>query len=267
MNKTSMKNAEAFGTEGTGTTFGSAPNQGKPKSHSLRILAGLASALCCMVLASGCATSAKVKDTTHTFDTVVIDPGHGGKDTGTWSKSRRVPFILEKNAALDVATRLNTKLRADGFKTVMTRRSDVFIELNERAHISNAQTNAIFVSIHFNDSPKRGIQGAETYYHSSASIPLAQKIERNLGTIRGLTPRGVLHANFRVLKLNEYPAVLVECGYLSNRSESICCAKADYRDHLAEKIADGIYEQRHGTTVRPEPAAPATNAAPPSEAQ
>jgi N-acetylmuramoyl-L-alanine amidase len=243
--------------ERTDFTISSGHSHGKRKSPNLRILAGIAAALCCMVFAGGCATSANVKNTTRTFQTVVIDPGHGGKDSGTWSKSRRGPFILEKNAALDVATRLNAKLQADGFKTVMTRRSDVFIELNRRAHISNAQTNAIFVSIHFNDSPKRGIEGAETYYHSSVSVPLAQKIERNLSTIPGVSARGVLHANFRVLKLNEYPAVLVECGYLSNKSETIRCARADYRDHLAEKIADAIYEQRHGTSVRQQPAAAA----------
>jgi N-acetylmuramoyl-L-alanine amidase len=263
-----METAEKFIVEKNAASIVDARRADKRKSPQLpRIFAALAAALCCMVLASGCATSANVKNTTHTFQTVVIDPGHGGKDSGTWSKSRRGPFILEKNAALDVATRLNTKLQADGFKTVMTRRSDVFIELNERAHISNVQKNAIFVSIHFNDSPKRGIEGAETYYHSSASVPLAQKIERNLGTIPGVTPRGVLHANFRVLRLNEYPAVLVECGYLSNKNEAIRCAHADYRDRIADKIADAICELRHGTNVRPEPAPAATNTAPPSEAQ
>lgn len=228
----------------------------------LRGLTLLATALGCVIFATGCATSANVKNTSRTFQTVVIDAGHGGADSGTRTKSRRGPLVLEKNAALDVATRLNAKLRADGFSTVMTRRLDVFIELNQRARISNAQTNAIFVSIHFNDSPKRGIHGAETYYHSSVSIPLAQKIEANLDSIPGVEARGVKHANFRVLKLNEYPAVLVECGFLSNSRESQCCSRADYRDRLAEKIADAIYEQRHGTKVREQPAAaPATGTA------
>lgn len=198
---------------------------------------------------AGCATQPgmAVKETSRTFATVVIDPGHGGKDSGTWSKARRGPKVLEKNAALDVGCRLDRKLRAAGFKTVMTRRSDVFVELNDRARISNAQTNAVFVSIHFNDSPKRKIHGIETYYHSSISMPLAKRIERNLDGIPGESDRGVKYANYRVLRLNQYPAVLVECGFLSNKNEAIRAGSADYRNHLADKIADALREQRFGT--------------------
>lgn len=220
----------------------------------------VAAAICALFI-TGCAMQPHmaVKDTSRTFTTVVIDPGHGGKDSGTWSKARRGPKVLEKNVALDVGLRLDEKLRASGFKTVMTRRSDVFIPLEMRAHISNAQTNAVFVSIHFNDSPKRGIHGIETHYNSSASIPLAGKIERNLDAIPGSDDRGVKYANFRVLRLNQYPAVLVECGFLSNRNEAVRCASAGYREHLADKIADALYEQRFGTANRQQAsAAPAS---------
>lgn len=211
----------------------------------------VAAAICALLLA-GCAVQpgVQVKDTTRTFTTVVIDPGHGGKDSGTWSKARRGPRVLEKNVALDVGLRLDQKLRAAGFKTVMTRRSDVFIPLETRACISNAQTNAVFVSIHFNDSPKRRIHGIETHYHSDVSIPLAQKIEHNLDEIPGSDDRGVKYANFRVLRLNQYPAVLVECGFLSNKNEAVRCASVAYREHLADKIADALCEQRFGTASR-----------------
>jgi len=238
-----MTIAEKFPVARKPHTIAEAAHAGKRKSHGLF---AAAVAACCALWLAGCATqpSAHVKDTSRSFTTVVIDPGHGGKDSGTWSKSRRGPHILEKNAALDVALRLDSKLRAAGFHTVMTRRSDVFIELNERAAISNRQQNAVFVSVHFNDSPRRVVQGAQTYYHSPASIPLAQKIEQSLDTIPGVSGRVVKYASFRVLKLNEYPAVLVECGFLSNKNEAMRCARADYRDQLAEKIADAVIAQR-----------------------
>jgi N-acetylmuramoyl-L-alanine amidase len=216
-----------------------------------------ATAACFILFVTGCATHPRVavKNTTRTFTTVVIDPGHGGKDSGTFSKGRKHnPHVLEKALALDVGLRLEGKLRAAGFHTVMTRRSDVFIELQDRCRISNAQQNAVFVSIHFNDSPKRGIHGVETYYNSAVSIPLAEKIERNLDAMPKQSDRGVKHANFHVLRMNQYPAVLVECGFLSNKGEAQRAATADYREHLADKLADGIFEQRYGTNNRHSPA-------------
>jgi N-acetylmuramoyl-L-alanine amidase len=90
----------------------------------------------------------RVKNTSKTFSTVVVDAGHGGKDSGAFRRSGPP----EKNVALDVAQRLEHKLRESQIKTVMTRDSDVFIPLNDRVAIENKQKNAIFVSIHFNDS-------------------------------------------------------------------------------------------------------------------
>src|SRR5947208_7175896 len=120
-----------------------------------------------------------VKNTRQTFSTVVVDAGHGGKDSGAYRRYGPP----EKMVALDVAQRLNRKLRESQLKTVMTRDSDVFIELNDRVAIENAQKNAIFVSIHFNDSRRRGIRGFETYYHSGASSELANSIQQKLATI------------------------------------------------------------------------------------
>jgi N-acetylmuramoyl-L-alanine amidase len=195
-----------------------------------------------VVFLPGCASvsGVRVKDTTRTFDTIVIDPGHGGYDDG--AKSRWGG--REKNNNLSVAQKLQPKLAAAGFKTVMTRKSDVFIELNDRARISNRQTNAIFVSIHFNDSPRGRISGTEVYYKSSVSRMIAQRIYTRISAIRGCHGRFVKTANFRVLKLNEYPAVLVECGYLSNRGEGALCATQKHHEQLAQAIASAIIEQR-----------------------
>jgi N-acetylmuramoyl-L-alanine amidase len=205
-------------------------------------------ALAIALLASlgACATqTGSVKNTSKTFTTVVVDAGHGGKDSGTYRRSGPP----EKVVALDVAQRLERKLRESQLKTVMTRSSDVFIELNDRVAIENAQKNAIFVSIHFNDSRRRRIRGFETYYHSGASFDLANGIQAKLMTIPNSANGGIHTANFRVLRLATCPAVLVECGYLSNRSEGNKTRDWEYRELLADRIAEAIVEQRFGSGV------------------
>src|SRR5881227_3662921 len=190
-------------------------------------------------------TTTGVKNTSKTFNTVVVDAGHGGKDSGAYRRYSPP----EKMVALDVAQRLNRKLRESQLKTVMTRDSDVFIELNDRVAIENAQKNAIFVSIHFNDSRRRGVRGFETYYHSGASFDLANGIQAKLMTIPHSKNGGVHTANFRVLRLATCPAVLVECGYLSNRNDGNKTRDWEYRELLADRIAEAIVEQRFGSGV------------------
>src|SRR3982074_198139 len=209
-----------------------------PRFLSVLSLAALAAFL------SSCGTgpSLSVKEWTRTFTTVVVDAGHGGKDNGAFRRYGGA----EKNATLDVATRLAAKLRESQFRVVMTRSSDVFIPLDERASISNRQSNAVFVSVHFNDSGRRGIRGFETYYHSSVARNLAYRIQEHLMTLPGASNRGVKTANFRVLRKAAYPAVLVECGFLSNRKEGAAARSASRRDDLADKIAEAIVDERYG---------------------
>jgi len=116
---------------------------GMPRLISRSLAVGLCAFL------GACATAPKVtKNTSKTFSTVVVDAGHGGKDNGAYRRYGGA----EKLATLDVAKRLDRKLRESELNTVMTRSSDVFISLDERVAIENSQKNAIFVSIHFNDS-------------------------------------------------------------------------------------------------------------------
>jgi N-acetylmuramoyl-L-alanine amidase len=212
-------------------------------------------------LASCAGTSvANRKNTSRSFTTVVVDAGHGGKDSG--AVRRYGP--PEKVAALDVAQRLNRKLRESQFRTVMTRSSDVFIPLDERVAIGNRQPNSIFVSIHFNDARRRGIHGFETYYNSPYARDLAQRIQQKLVSMRGGSNRGVRTANFRVIRNATYPSVLVECGFLSNRGEGGQARSAAYRDALADKICEAIVEERYGPgvyTAAPRAAAAGANAA------
>src|SRR5438876_1331150 len=192
----------------------------------------------CVASLGACSTlrAPAVKNTSKTFTTVVVDAGHGGKDTGAYRRYGPP----EKIVALDVAQRLDRKLRESQLKTVMTRSSDVFIPLNDRVAIENSQKNAIFVSIHFNDSRRRGVHGFETYYHSGDSFDLAYRIQSELMTIPHSANRGVHTANFRVLRLAYYPAVLVECGFLSNRSDGTEARSIEYRELLADRIAEAI---------------------------
>lgn len=221
----------------------------------------LASAACVLLAGCGSGSGIRVKDTTRTFTTVVVDAGHGGRDNGA---SRRYGGT-EKTATLDVATRLASKLRESEFKTVMTRSSDTFVSLDKRAALSNSQKNAIFVSIHFNDSRRRGIRGIETYYHSPVARTLAYRIQEQLMTLPGAANRGVKTANFRVLRKAQYPAVLVECGFLSNRKEGAKARSAVYRDELADKIAEAIVDQRYGKGTYHSPPAATDEAATTSE--
>jgi N-acetylmuramoyl-L-alanine amidase len=196
---------------------------------------------------AGCGTfqTSSVKNTSKTFNTVVVDAGHGGKDSGAYRRYGPP----EKVVALDVAERLNRKLRESQLKTVMTRSSDVFIPLNDRVAMENAQRNAIFVSIHFNDSRRRGIHGFETYYHSPASFDLAKGIQGKLTEIPKSKNGGIHTANFRVLRFAKCPAVLVECGYLSNRNDGRQARDSEYREFLADQIAEAIVDLRFGTGV------------------
>lgn len=230
--------------------------------HMQQTIARLLLVVLALTLAS-CAGTGGVrrKDTSRTFTTVVVDAGHGGKDAGA---RRYGP--AEKVVALDVAQRLNRKLRESKFRTVMTRSSDVFIPLDRRVDIGNRQENSIFVSIHFNHARRRGIQGFETYYASPYARSLAQRIQRKLLTMPRARNRGVRTANFRVVKNAVYPSVLVECGFLSNRAEAGRARSAAYREMLADKIAEAIVEERYGSGVYHASAAETAPAAQPAPA-
>jgi N-acetylmuramoyl-L-alanine amidase len=173
------------------------------------------------------------------FNTVVIDAGHGGIDRGG-GPGQRVP---EKPYTLDTALRLQRALRSRGFRTVMTRTDDTFIPLRERVYIGASQSNAIFVSIHFNSAPREGAHGYETYYYRGDSFGLAARLHRAmLGTL-DTEDRHVRRRAFYVLRNPRIPAVLCEGGFLTNYQESRYVTDASYRQRLADNLASAISEQ------------------------
>lgn len=168
--------------------------------------------------------------------TVVIDAGHGGHDRGGIPGQR----IAEKDMTLDVALRLRNVLSANGIPVVMTRSSDVFVPLGGRVAIANSYRNAVFVCIHFNATGRSGASGIETYFYSRDSLPLASAIHYYVTGGAPSANRGVRRRGYYVLRKTTIPAVLVECGFLTNPTEGAYAQSASYRQKLADEIAAGI---------------------------
>jgi len=168
--------------------------------------------------------------------TVVIDAGHGGHDRGGIPGQR----IAEKDMTLDVAQRLKNVLSASGYRVVMTRSTDVFVPLGGRVAIANSYRNAIFVCIHFNATGRSGASGIETYFYSRESLPLASAIHYYVTGGAPSANRGVRRRGYYVLRKTSIPAVLVECGFLTNPTEAAYAQSVSYRQKLAEEIAAGI---------------------------
>lgn len=174
-----------------------------------------------------------------TFSKVVIDAGHGGADGGAvWSG------LIERNLTLDVAKRLESILQSRGLRTVMTRRSNSTVSLDSRARIANRYSSSVFVSIHFNASRDRSINGIETFYRSSRGRVLASAVQRSLDRRVTGKNRGIKYRDYSVLRCTEMPAILIECGFISNRTEAGRCGSAAHRQKLAEAIASGIIAAR-----------------------
>lgn len=187
---------------------------------------------------------------------VVIDPGHGGMDEGA-----RGAGLHEKAVALDVALRVEECLQKEGVAVVLTRRTDVRMRLRERMAIANGFENPILLSIHFNQSPLRSASGVEIFYAPRNSSPewmwagffnapeaqatvdsreLAGFVGRSLEARTGATHRGIHQRALFLVQHARGPAVLVEGGFLSHPQESQRLGRPEYRQVLAEALAEGV---------------------------
>src|SRR6202011_1849902 len=164
--------------------------------------------------------------------TVVIDAGHGGFDRGGIPGQR----VSESMMNLDVAQRLKAVLVAYGYRVVMTRDSDVFVPLGTRVAIANSYRNAIFICIHFNAAPRGGASGIETYFYSSQSLPLASAIHYYVAGGAPSANRGVRRRGFYGLRRTTIPSVLVEGGFLTNRTEAQYAQSAAYQQEIAHGL-------------------------------
>lgn len=169
---------------------------------------------------------------------VCIDAGHGGKDSGAIGAT-----VAEKWIALDVANRVAQKLQNSGIDIVMTRDSDYFVELSDRAKIANNAGADVFVSIHCNSAGPE-VRGTEVWCYSGAAEDgrLAKAIHNRLMKRTGFHDRGVKEESYAVLRLTKCPAALVELGFISNTGEEKTMMGFDYQDAASTAIVEGIKE-------------------------
>jgi N-acetylmuramoyl-L-alanine amidase len=190
------------------------------------------------------------------FTTVIIDAGHGGKDSGAVS---HITGQKEKDLTLDMAKRLRSELSGD-FKTILMRDDDTFVDLDERVIRAN-QYGGILVSLHFNDGPSN-IRGPETYYWRVDSHGLAVRCQQAMNSVCPAKDnnRGMVRRRIRLTRNPEIPCLLLEGGYLSNAAESHLIADPAYRQKLAHAIAGAIRAQAANGDAGTGPLPPPLNA-------
>lgn len=211
--------------------------------RSRSLLAGFLFASLALALLTSCeSTGGKYGPGAGVFDTVIVDAGHGGHDRG----AKACSGSPEKALTLDTARRLAAVLRQNGMRVIETRPTDRFVPLGGRTAISNRTGQAVFVSVHYNWTKRRGAQGIEIYYNSRRSMRLAANIlKTTMGAYR--TPnRGIKNRGFYVLRNNRRPAVLCELGFVSNPTDNRNVQSPAVRQRLAERIAAGILAERAG---------------------
>lgn len=211
---------------------------------------------------------------------IVLDPGHGGHDTGTVGPEG----LREKDLVLDVAQRLGRLIETRmGSEVIYTRSDDTFIPLERRTEIANEAKADLFLSIHANSSPFRTAAGVETYYlnftTSRSALDLASRenagSQMTVGELQGLLEkialkdkieesrefatrvqtalfslsaktdgrakdRGVKKAPFVVLIGANMPSVLAEIGFVSNAHDESIMRREEYRERMAEALYKGI---------------------------
>jgi N-acetylmuramoyl-L-alanine amidase len=208
----------------------------------------------------------------HSLPTVVLDPGHGGRDEGA-----RAHGLVEKELALDVAQRAERLLQSFGFTVVLTRRDNATtVSLEQRAAIANQHPYSLFVSLHFDQTEYAAASGVAAFYakhklnstqpwtwigffdspaescpddEALAGYLQTAMIERTEANNRGIKPRDLY-----VVRNVQAPAVLIEGGFLSNAFDAQLLATPEYRDRLAASLVEGILAYRKGEPRDADPA-------------
>ncbi len=201
--------------------------------------------------------------------TILIDPGHGGKDQGAAGA-----YSKEKDLTLQIALRLQRQLKKVGYKVYVTRASDRKLELSDRARASNSIKADLFISIHMNAAANRSVRGIETFAITAPGAPssgakkvaytsypgnaaqhnsyaLAWNVQSALVKYTRANDRGVKHARFVVLRETRCPAILIECGFISNRADEKLLMSPSYQEQLASCITYGIYNYHQKLLKRP----------------
>ncbi|KRL92252.1 N-acetylmuramoyl-L-alanine amidase [Limosilactobacillus equigenerosi DSM 18793 = JCM 14505] len=180
-----------------------------------------------------------------TGTTIVLDPGHGGNDSGAlYRKNLTKKQYEEKTYTLKFAQQLATKLRAQGAHVIMTRNNDVYKSLGERTRLSNRVQADAFVSFHFDSAPQDNLaSGFTTYYYhkNQATKKLAKTVSANL-TGLPLTNRGIDFADYYVLHRNHRPAILLEMGYINTTKDFRQIQNPTYQQKVVDDVERGLIQ-------------------------
>nr|WP_174783524.1 N-acetylmuramoyl-L-alanine amidase [Dolichospermum sp. UHCC 0352] len=170
---------------------------------------------------------------------VIIDPGHGGKDSGAIG----IGGVQEKNIILPIGKRIAEILERNGIQVIMTRDSDYFVTLPGRVTMAQQANADVFVSIHANSAGanRPEVSGLETYYYDSG-LTLARVVHKKILQSLNVRDRNVRKARFYVLRKNSMPAILVETGYLTGRDDVAKLRTSAYQNQMADAIAQGILQ-------------------------
>lgn len=207
---------------------------------------------------------AKAKTDDHPITRVIIDPGHGGEDSGAIRNG-----VMEKDLTLDVARRIEQLMQAKGLLTTLTRTGDQSVSLAERASMANDERDSIFVSIHFDEGGRAAATGVQTFYAArqvpntgvvASWLPFLQQVSNAPTNIESQSlatfvqealvagtqafDRGTRTEQFYVVANVKHPAVLVEGGFLSNDSDITKLTTPEYRQQLAVAITNGVMRYR-----------------------
>lgn len=178
---------------------------------------------------------------------IVIDPGHGGDDLGTYHGN-----TLEKDLNLDISLKMGAILEEAGINVVYTRIEDKEVELDERAFKANDLDATLFISVHNNSMPDNpNYRGTETLYCPSQTSmlgkmdgeKLASIIQKNLVSVLKTIDNGIIsRPNLVVLRKTTMPAVIAEIAYLSNSSDREMLKQDGFRQKAAKALADSVFE-------------------------
>jgi len=161
---------------------------------------------------------------------IVIDAGHGGKDPGAIYQG-----IQEKDLNLEIAKALSKQIKAYGNKAILLREIDETISLTSRCQIANTLNADLFLSIHCNAFSDSEISGFEAHYYREGK-DLAQTISNHVSNLNLMNVRSIKKSNFTVLKHTLMPAILLECGFMSNKFDLERLCHDFFRENLCMSI-------------------------------
>lgn len=167
---------------------------------------------------------------------IVIDPGHGGRDTGATG----IKGSYEKNLTLKTAQLLYDKLKTAGANVTMTRNTDSYLSLSSRVGMSHANAADAFISIHFDSILDSSVRGMTSYYYHNYQQSLASTVGKEVASFTKLKDRGVRYGDYHVLRENKRASVLLELGYLSNSAEETLVNSQSYQANAATGIYQGL---------------------------